>query len=136
VYQPSGGPAISGLLYACGPLAIFRLIVAVIVNAFNGHACRTRSHVSIKRIKRRPSLANGDAAATIEWIVIIVLIETFLTNTFPGPVFFVWLRHWFTFTDLDFFHESTGRASDLSPGLAAALGLTTDDICSVTVPLP
>jgi N-acetylmuramoyl-L-alanine amidase len=33
-------------------------------------------------------------------------------------------------------HGSTGRASDLSPGLAAALGLDTNDICTVTVPLP
>jgi hypothetical protein len=33
-------------------------------------------------------------------------------------------------------HEDTGRASDLSPGLAAALNLTTNDICTVTVPLP
>ena len=33
-------------------------------------------------------------------------------------------------------NESTGRASDLSPGLAAALGLDTNDICTVTIPLP
>jgi N-acetylmuramoyl-L-alanine amidase len=33
-------------------------------------------------------------------------------------------------------HESTGRIADLSPGLAAALGLGTDDICTITVPLP
>jgi N-acetylmuramoyl-L-alanine amidase len=33
-------------------------------------------------------------------------------------------------------HESTGRVADLSPGLAAALGLGTDDICTITVPLP
>jgi hypothetical protein len=30
----------------------------------------------------------------------------------------------------------TGRAADLSPGLAAALGLETGDECVVTVPLP
>jgi N-acetylmuramoyl-L-alanine amidase len=33
-------------------------------------------------------------------------------------------------------HGDTGRSSDLSPGLAAALGLVTDDICTVEVPLP
>lgn len=31
---------------------------------------------------------------------------------------------------------STGRVADLSPGLMAALGLKTDDVCDVIVPLP
>jgi hypothetical protein len=30
-------------------------------------------------------------------------------------------------------HESTGRVADLSPGLAAALGLNTDDIVAITI---
>jgi len=30
----------------------------------------------------------------------------------------------------------TGRVADLSPGLAKALGLTTDQVCEVTIPLP
>lgn len=30
----------------------------------------------------------------------------------------------------------TGRRADLSPGLAAELGLDTDDVCVVTIPLP
>jgi hypothetical protein len=30
-------------------------------------------------------------------------------------------------------HESTGRVADLSPGLAAALGLNTDDVVSITI---
>jgi rare lipoprotein A (peptidoglycan hydrolase) len=30
-------------------------------------------------------------------------------------------------------NENTGRVADLSPGLAEALGLSTDDTCSVTV---
>jgi hypothetical protein len=32
--------------------------------------------------------------------------------------------------------ESTGRVADLSPGLAAFLGLQTDQTCEVTIPLP
>jgi hypothetical protein len=31
---------------------------------------------------------------------------------------------------------ATGRVADLSPGLASALGLQTDDICSLGIPLP
>jgi hypothetical protein len=31
-------------------------------------------------------------------------------------------------------NENTGRVADLSPGLARALGLNTDDICTVTIP--
>src|SRR5207247_3456523 len=30
-------------------------------------------------------------------------------------------------------HESTGRVADLSPGLAAALGLNTDDVVRITI---
>jgi hypothetical protein len=33
-------------------------------------------------------------------------------------------------------NESTGRICDLSPGLAAALALDTDDVCEVHVPIP
>lgn len=33
-------------------------------------------------------------------------------------------------------HQDTGRVADLSPGLARALGLATDDECLVTIPLP
>jgi hypothetical protein len=33
-------------------------------------------------------------------------------------------------------NKNTGRVADLSPGLAAALGLDTDDECSVEIPLP
>jgi hypothetical protein len=33
-------------------------------------------------------------------------------------------------------NASTGRIADLSPGLASALGLNTDDECTVEVPLP
>ena len=33
-------------------------------------------------------------------------------------------------------NESTGRIADLSPGLAAMLGLKTDGICEVAVPIP
>lgn len=33
-------------------------------------------------------------------------------------------------------NERTGRIADLSPGLASALGLETDDVCHVVVPLP
>lgn len=31
---------------------------------------------------------------------------------------------------------STGRVADLSPGLMAALGIVTDDVCEVVIPLP
>jgi hypothetical protein len=33
-------------------------------------------------------------------------------------------------------HISTGRVADLSPALARALGLNTDDVCNLEVPLP
>lgn len=33
-------------------------------------------------------------------------------------------------------HEDTGRVADLSPGLASALNLQTDDECEVKVPVP
>lgn len=33
-------------------------------------------------------------------------------------------------------NETTGRVADLSPGMAELLGLTTDDICEMKIPLP
>src|SRR5207302_1667956 len=33
-------------------------------------------------------------------------------------------------------NRATGRVTDLSPGLAHALGLNTDDECSLVIPLP
>ena len=46
-----------------------------------------------------------------------------------GKSFFAWPADWGP-------HGSTNRVADLSPGLCAALNLTTDDVCEVIYPAP
>jgi hypothetical protein len=64
------GVSVLFLLFARGPSAIFRAVIAVIVNALNRHAFRSRSHIGQERIEGLlPTFADGNAATAISVIV-------------------------------------------------------------------
>src|SRR4051812_34834291 len=51
-----------------------------------------------------------------------------VTNPKNGKSIMAWPADWGP-------NANTGRIADLSPGIASALGLSTDDICVVSVPI-
>lgn len=61
---------ISGLFFPTRPTAIFRTIVAVIVNAFQCHLEWTRTHILKERLKRTaPAVANSNSTASVVMVV-------------------------------------------------------------------
>lgn len=80
--------SILGLLFPCGPPAITRFIVAVIVDAFHGETRRPWPHVIIKLLKgTQPFFANLNASAPIPLIGSVTRINTAILHICPYMVF-------------------------------------------------
>lgn len=75
---------ISHLLPHGSPLAVSRLVVAVVVNALDSHVGRTRTHVISKQLEAiPPSLTYADASCAIVFISFALGIVTALFHAFP-----------------------------------------------------
>ena len=79
--------SISGLLCLCGPLAIFRRVVAVVIYSFKTHSFRAFAHVIDKVLKRIfPSPAYGYSARPVVWKEHGVLVIAPLLHAVPNRV--------------------------------------------------
>lgn len=100
---------VGSLFLSRGPLAVFRTVGAVIVNAFNGHLERSSSHVgsevfepAASRADRSPAFAYINASTTPVRVVFAFFVFTPLNNVCPrcverfcGVVSHGNLRDWF-----------------------------------------
>lgn len=84
--QTSDLPVVA-LLFRRRPSTIIRLVMAVVVNAFNRHAIRPFAHVSKKILKgSAPSFADANAARAISSIVLIPLVIASSLQAVPTDV--------------------------------------------------
>jgi hypothetical protein len=74
------------LLKRCCPSTIRRCVVAVWVDAVDGHAWRTLSHVSKEIFKRVPSFADYNSTGTVVFKVFAVFVITALEHAVPCSV--------------------------------------------------
>ena len=78
---------VAGLLLASSPATIPRLIVAIIVDPFNGQSSRAMPHV-IKEIPEiLPTLANADSTPAIVFIANMFRIDTAFEHAAPYSIF-------------------------------------------------
>lgn len=88
VGQPSIVALISALLLLCGPPAVPRLVVPIIVDAVDGCLWRLRPHVSTEGFKVvQPSVAHTNSATTIASIVGIRRVIASGFHSLPCGVF-------------------------------------------------
>jgi len=71
------------LLNAGRPSTVAEFVIAVVVDALQREAGRSRSHVEHEIAKRSPSLANRDPSATVAAVRWVARILAALTHTFP-----------------------------------------------------
>jgi hypothetical protein len=79
--------AVSALLLARSPFAIFRLIVAIVIDALNGQAQRASAHIFKKQLVVVPSFANRYSSASIIMKASVSRILASLDHRMPSLVF-------------------------------------------------
>lgn len=88
VLNPNRDPAVSVLLFICGPVAIFWFITFVVVNAIDRvRTGRASPHIRDEILEAHPSLANGDAAPTVVLKVLGSWIGASREHPAPNAVF-------------------------------------------------
>jgi hypothetical protein len=107
--------AIIGLRFACSPLAIVRLIVSIVIEAFKGMARRSYPHVSEEILKRSPAFTHANTPAAITYECIVSRIATSLSHV--NPRFVRWRSA----------HSMSlgSNRSDFFPETSAGFGFTT-----------
>ena len=80
-------PLVIALLFRRGPSTIVRIIVAIVVDAVNGHANWLRPHVRKKVAKVRPSLTYRYSASSVAIISGASRVEAPLPHGTPCLVF-------------------------------------------------
>src|SRR5262249_47475632 len=74
-----------GVLHRSGrPAAIARFVIAVVIDAIDGQARRWIAHIGVEVFEATPSLADGDAAASVIVVAWIVRIQTAVEHICPA----------------------------------------------------
>lgn len=80
-------PPIVGLLFRCGPSAILRRVVAVVVDSIQRSVGWTRAHVAIEGFERSaPAGANRDSSASVGLELMKVRVLAALDHAFPTVI--------------------------------------------------
>lgn len=77
---------ISLLLFRCRPLAVFRRVSKIIIDALKRQSCGRIAHVGVKVFKTLPAVTDRNAASTIAMKFSIVRIPTTPNHRTPNPV--------------------------------------------------
>jgi hypothetical protein len=68
------------------PIAVSLVVAQIIVSAFKSQSVRPNSHVRQEIRKEHPSLANGDASASVVWILPMSRLQTSSLHVLPSAI--------------------------------------------------